>query len=159
MSTRTAHRRGESGSSLIEFSMVILPLFALLFLMLDVAWALFVKACMLESVREAVRAGITGQVQSGTSLNASIQQAAQRYSFGFINSRNVSSVLTINYYSPTNTNTALSGCGATTGGNVLQVSINGYSLVPLAPLWRSATPLTLSVSSSDVMEPGSNVCP
>jgi Flp pilus assembly protein TadG len=156
---RKALRRcRESGSVIVEFAMVLVPMLAMIFLLMDTAWLIFAKATLQEAVREGVRYGITGGAGC-TSLNACIQSTIQQYSFGFVTSSNASSVITINYYSPTNTGTALSGCGATTGGNVVEVSVSGISLVPLAPLWRSSAPLNLSASSSDVMESGTNACP
>jgi hypothetical protein len=91
--------------------------------------------------------------------NASIQQVIQQHSQGFVNAGNVASVVSIRYTSPLDSTTALSGCTATNGGNVLQVSISGFTLKPMAPLLRSSTPLALSANSADVMEPGTNSCP
>jgi len=148
-------RRGQSGSAVAEFAIVLLPLLALVFLIVDTAWMIFARAAIQEAVREGVRAGITGNPPgcSSSSLNACIQQTIQNYSFGFVNPKNASSVVQISYYSP-GTMAQVSGSNASIGGNVLKVTVVGLPLVPLGPLWRTATPLALSASSSDVIESG-----
>ncbi len=159
-SSRTGRRPREVGSALVEMTFVLLPLMGLIFLIVDVAWMIFARASLQEAAREAVRFGVTGQLAPGCSgLNASIKQIAQQSSFGFITAANASSVISIRYTSPSNSSTALTGCSATAGGNVLQVSISGISLAPMAPLLRSASPLALSANSADAMEPGQNNCP
>jgi Flp pilus assembly protein TadG len=154
-------RARQSGSVLVEFSLVILPLMAMMFLLLDTAWLFFAKSSMEEAVREAVRAGITGKLQTGTTgLTASMRKVAQYYAPTFLTPSNVSSLVNVNYYAPTDLSTSLSGCSATNGGNVVRVSISGLSLVPLAPLWRSPAAISLSATAADVMEPGNNnACP
>lgn len=47
-----AKRHAERGSTLVEFSLVILPLIGFLFLTLDVAWIFFGWACIQEAARE-----------------------------------------------------------------------------------------------------------
>ncbi len=147
---RPRKSRSERGSELVEFALVLLPLFALVFLSFDTAWVIFIRAALQEAVREGVRFGITGQSMSGACLDASIQQVVKTYSFGFVKSPGQVSIA---YYSPFNPGTNLAGTpGATAGGNILQVSINGVSVRSVAPLWRSATPLNLSATAVDVME-------
>ena len=70
LSVTQRRRRRESGSTLIEFSFVILPLMAFLLMTMDVAWILFGWASIQEGAREGVRYAISCQVSSG--LNASI---------------------------------------------------------------------------------------
>jgi Flp pilus assembly protein TadG len=150
---RKRHR--ESGSATTEFAIVSLPLMALIFLLMDTAWMIFARAAILEGVREGVRYGITGQPPGcvGSSLNACIQQTVEKFSFGFVNPKNVSTVVQINYYLASNL-TAVTGSNASMGGNVLKVTVLGLPLVPLAPLWRQVSAVSLSASSSDVMESG-----
>jgi Flp pilus assembly protein TadG len=156
----TGRRNREAGAAMVEMVFVLVPMLALIFLLVDTAWMLFARAALQEAVRQAVRFGVVGQLAPGCSgLNASIQQVLQQHSQGFVNAGNVSSVVSIRYTSPTDSTTALSGCTATIGGNVLQVSISGFALKPMAPLLRSSSPLTLAANSADVMEPGTNNCP
>lgn len=148
------------GSALVEFTFVLLPLLGLIFLLFDISWMIFAQAALQQAVREAVRFGITGQLAPGCSgLNASIRQIAQQASFGFITTANAAAVVGIQYTSPIDSTTPLSGCAASLGGNVLQVSISGLTLAPMAPLLGGASPLALSANSADAMEPGTNNCP
>ncbi len=148
--TKVSRRAGERGAEMVECSLVLVPMLALVLLAADVAWAVFAKATLQEAVREGVRYGVTGG--TGTGLDASIRQTVTTYSFGFITAANQSDIL-IAYYAPGDTTTNLAGTsGATAGGNILQVSINGLTLKALGAVGWSATPLNLSASAADVME-------
>lgn len=145
---------------MVEFNLVLIPMLALMFLAVDTAWAIFAKASLQEAVREGVRYGITSQTaNSGTCLDASIKQVVTAFSFGLVNSTNQSAI-SIAYYSPASPGTNMAGqAGATAGGNILQVSVSGVSLRPLAPFLRSTTPLSLSASATDVIESSPNNVP
>ncbi len=132
---------------------MIIPMFALLFLVIDLAWAVFASASLQESVREGVRFAVTGQLLPGSQhQDDSICQVVQKYSFGFVSSTNAASVIHINYYDPL-TLTEKTGPGSNAGGNLVKVTVTGLSLKPLMPLWRSSSPLMLSASASDIVEP------
>lgn len=150
----------ESGSALIEFSMALLPLFALLLLAIDVAWSVFARATLQHAVREGARFAVTGQVLPGNScLGSSVQQVVAQNSFGFIPSSRAANYVSVTYYSPTNL-TPITGAGATAGGNVVQVSISGVAVRSFGPLWRSLSPVPLTAIASDVMEsPPNGVAP
>jgi len=144
--------RRESGSALIEFALTILPLFGLLFLILDVAWVIFAWSCLQEGAREGVRFAVTGQVPTGYACqDAAIRGVVQQYSFGFVNAQNASSVVGIQYYDPT-TFQPLAGLGSNAGGNVVKITLSGIAIHSLGPVWRSVAPVTLAASSSDVVE-------
>ena len=154
-------RRRQAGSEIVEFGLVLTPLLALVFLILNVSWIFFGWACLQEGVREGVRFGVTGQLlPPNTGLNSSITQVVQQYSFGFLNSRNSPSV-NIQYYSPTNMQ-PLSGVGATDAGNVIRVSAT-ITMKSLVPAWGSkgftTTPVTITASTSDVMEGSGSALP
>ena len=142
-------RSGERGASLVEFGLLIIPLLAFVLLIMDVGWAVFAEVCLQEAAREGVRWGITGQLYSGCSgLDCSIQKVVQQFSFGFVQSSNIS----IHYYSPSTLTNVTGQAGATAGGNILQITISGVTLKSLGPLMRSTTPLSLGATASDVME-------
>ncbi len=146
----------ESGSALIEFSIALLPLVALLLLTVDVAWSIFAKATLQNAVREGVRFAVTGQVSTGNScLGSSIQQVVAQNSFGFISPTNASSYVTVSYYSPADLS-PISGAGGPAGGNVVQVSVSNVTLRSFGPLWRATSPIPLSAIASDVMESSPN---
>ncbi len=153
---RRERENRERGSTLVEFTLTLLPLLGLLMLTVDLAWAIFASACIHEAVREGVRFAITSQVLSGYSgQDASIRAVVQNYSFGFINDSNVATAVEIHYYVPT-TLQEVTGAGSNSGGNVIKVVVSGISINPTVPIWRSSSPLILSASSSDIMEPSPN---
>ncbi len=152
-------KRRQRGSALIEFSMVVLPAFALVLMTLDLAWILFAWACIQEGAREGVRFAVTGQLAQGYSgQDASIQAAIEMYSFGFVNATNASSVVNIQYYSPL-TMTPVNGVGSNAGGNVIKVTIGPISVGTFGPIFRHWTPINLEAAASDVMEGTPNNTP
>ncbi len=149
----------ESGSTLIEFSVALLPLMALLLLTVDVAWSIFERATLQHAVREGVRFAVTGQVIGNSCLGASIQQVVSQNSFGFIPASRASDYVTVTYLSPSDSS-AVSGAGGPAGGNVVQVSVDKISVGSFGPIWRAVTPIPLSAIASDVMEsPPNGVAP
>ena len=145
-------KRRERGSTLIEFTLTLLPLMALLMLTFDTVWSLFAAACLQEGVREGVRFAITGQ------SDASIRARVQQYSFGFVTDSSSNGPVQVNYYSPSDPSTPITGTGSNCSGNIVKVVVSGVSVKPVAPIWRSASPLILSASSADIVEPNPN-CP
>ena len=140
-------RRRQSGSTLIEFSFVILPLMAFLLMTLDVAWILFGWASIQEGAREGVRYAISCQVSSG--LNAAIANVVKQYSAGFAKTSNV----TVKYCSPTDTATPCTALtGVVTGGQVVKVTVHDVAIGTFGPIFRTWTPISLTASAADVME-------
>ena len=150
---RTARGRRERGTVFVEFSLVFIPLFALLLLIMDFGWIIFAQASLQEAAREAVRYGITGQIASGCSgLDCSIRKQVVAYSFGFVRSSNASSLVSIHYYSPTTLTDVTGTSSATLGGNIVQVSISNVTVKSFAGLLQTGSPVVLAATSSDVME-------
>ena len=146
----------DEGSETVEFGLVIIPMLAFVFLIMNVGWVIFAKASLQEAVREGVRFGVTGQVTTGQAgVSSSIQQIVQQYSNGFVTVANAPTKVSVHYFSA-QTLSAVSGAGACAGGNVVQVSVSGISVSPLAALLISPTPLILSATSSDIMESSPN---
>jgi hypothetical protein len=150
----------ESGSALVEFSIVLLPLIGLILVTLNIAWSVFARATLQHAVREGVRFGVTGQVLPGNScLGSSVQQVVANNSFGFIPASSASTYVTVSYYSPANL-APITGSGGPSGGNVIQVSIGNVAAHSLGSVWRTFSPIQLSAIASDVMEsPSSGVPP
>ena len=134
----------ERGSTLVEFTLTLLPLLALLMLTVDLAWAIFAWASLQEGVREGIRFAITMQ------SDANIINRVQQYSFAFVTNP---SNLQIYYFSPTNSSTPLTGPNSNSPGNIVQIVVSGVSVTPMAPIWRSSSPLVLTASSADIVEP------
>ena len=156
---RPAQRRTEQqrGTALVEFSLVVVPTLVLVFMLVNLAWVLFGWACLQSAVREGVRYGITGPVQTG--MDSAIKTFVTTMSVGFINSNN-NPTINVQYYSPTTYTEVTGQAGATQAGNVLKVTAT-ISLKSLLPAWSSGpkfggtfsawTP-TLSAASADVLE-------
>ena len=150
-------RRGECGSTFVEFQLVLVPTMGLLFLAINVAWVLFGWACIQEAVREGVRYGVTGPVTSG--LDNAIKTFVTNMAMGFANSQN-SPTINVQYFSPTTFTEITGTSGATSSGNVLKVTAN-ITMRTLVPVWMSTgsglgkfnawTP-TLAAASADVLE-------
>lgn len=128
--------------------LVIVPFFAFVLLVMDVALAVFCKASLQYAVREGVRYAVTSQTMSGMGQDASIKTVVQQNSMGFLQGFGGASTIVIQYYTPD----TLTPTASNAGGNIVEISVQGYSLSPLAPLLRSANPIVMTVRSSDRME-------
>jgi Flp pilus assembly protein TadG len=137
----------QRGNAALEATAILLLLFGLLFLVVDLSLALFTKAALQQAVKAGVRFAVTDQLASGTSyMNDSIVQVVQQNALGMLNGPNGACQISINYYNP------ITGAADTgTGGDVVEVSVAGFQYTPVGIL-KSASPISISASSSDVME-------
>ncbi|MEP7363566.1 MAG: TadE/TadG family type IV pilus assembly protein [Acidobacteriota bacterium] len=140
--------RKRRGNAFVEGALVLLPLFALLFAITDFGLAIFIKNTFMHAVREGTRYAVTYKVQTGFGHDDSIKNVVQSNAMGFLSGATNYSKIKVRYYSPT----SFVEVTGNDPGNVVEVSVEGYSWGWLAPLWRSATPLNISVRSSDRME-------
>ncbi len=132
----------------IEIGVTVVLLFALLFLVLDLSMVLFVRSTLQQAVREGVRTGVTGVLHGSTTyLNDSITHVVQREALGFLNGPEGACRVQISYFDP-------SSGAASTGaqGDIVVVAVRNYHYTPLGAVLKSADPLSISVSSSDVIE-------
>jgi len=165
-------RRRSRGSELIEFTLVMLPLFALIFMFLDIAWAVYVKSTLQQAVRMGVRYGVTNPKDPGSTntpdghpLTESVKARVQRAALGLLRGDSGLSRIKVHYYrppEPNSTDPLLDVSGDATGnssGNIMVVSVESYSsalLVPVIVGWRDAvvkSPLVYTVRSADRIEP------
>jgi len=135
---------------MLEAALALPPLFMILFATIDFSVALLVKNTITSAVREGVRYAVTGQTASGLGQNASIQQVVESDSLGFLNSSNAN-LITITYYNPT-TLAVVTGVGSNSPGNIVQVQVSGLTWAWMVPYGRSATPLTIGATASDIIE-------
>ena len=126
---------------------MILPFFALAFMTMDAAWALFIKATLQHAVTEGVRYAVTGQVSPGNGQVASIKAVVVKQAMGLL-SGSQAGTLSVTFLNPT----TLATTSSNLGGNLVQVSVSNYSIAPLAPLLRSSTATLVNVTSADRME-------
>ncbi len=141
--TRTKHDK-RHGSTMIEFPLAFGVFFAMLLGMFDFTMPMFYRTGLHHAVRVASRYAITGQTKPGMGHDASIKDEVKINSFGIIDDL---SLITIQYYDPTGAATADNAAG-----NMVAVSAN--HLVPrVAPIMWSHTPLEITVTAVDRMEP------
>ncbi len=153
--------RDETGAQIVEFGLVLLPLLAFVFLIIDVAWLCFAQATLQHAVQVGVRTAVTSYVPSGSSGQDSyVKSVVQQNAMGFLNGSTGLSEITINYFSPSNLSLPLSGSGSNVGGNVIQVSVSNVPVSALGPILRTnAAHLQLQATASDIMESSPNGVP
>ncbi|HXK07925.1 MAG TPA: TadE family protein [Verrucomicrobiae bacterium] len=139
---------------MLEVTLIVVPLFGLVFLLLDLSMVLFLRSTFQHAVREGVRYGVTGANDTGPCQDDSIKSIVKKDALGFLNSISGSSKIHVHFSSPvdgTRTNNA--------PGNIIQVSVEAYIYNPLAPFHHSGSPYVWA-RAYDVMEPypGSPPC-
>lgn len=142
------NRRKQQGNAFVEAAFVLVPLFAMLFAITDFGLAIFIKNTFMHAVREGTRYAVTYKVESGYGHDASIKNVVQRNSMGFLSGTTNYDKIKVRYYNPS----TFLEVPENNPGNIVEISVEGYSWGWLAPIWRSATPLNISVRSSDRME-------
>jgi Flp pilus assembly protein TadG len=172
---RGSRARRTRGAELIEFTIVFLPLLAMTAVLLDTAWAVFVKATLQYAVRTAVRQGITitgTQAKAANSdLTAMVKNVVQKHSLGLLRSTSNKAKIKVHYLQPPapgSTGPAVDVSTQPSGNKplyIMQVSVESYPLPALLPRlysWRKAAdknPTVLTVRSADLIEPSTDVPP
>ena len=147
-------RGREAGSATIEFALVLLPLFAILFMTLDVAWIIFGWACIQEGAREGVRYAVVGSGQPESTLDSSTKLVVEQYSFGFATASNIS----VDYYPSTGYSSSsvpasIDGTrSATQVGNLVKVTVQSVPFKSFGPIFRSWSTVQLSASAADILQ-------
>jgi hypothetical protein len=144
----------------------MLPLFAMIFILLNIAWAIFAKSTLQRAVRIGVRTGISiTSTPTGSCLTDTVKSTVQSNSLGLLRGSTGLSYIKVNYFLPPATNSTSpptdvsSALNADAGGNIMQVSVQGYSLVPIVPRlfhWYERSdenPLLVNVYAADLIEP------
>jgi hypothetical protein len=143
------------GSVLVEGAFAMLPMLAVLFAVLDLALAIFVKNTVQFAVCQGVRFAVTSRTLPGKGHDASIKTVVETYALGFLDqlsgNGNGQDRIAITYYDPVSL-AQVSGSGSNIGGNIVVVSATGLSWAWIVPLLRRSEPLAFSVSSADIME-------
>ena len=159
-----SRRRRSSGNVIVESVFTMLPTFALILAFVDFSLMLFRRSTLQNAVREGCRYAVTfqRQVVGGSPLgqDASIMNVVQQYAMNFVTTTDSPQHIFVDYYAPTNLNTAINP-GGNIPGNVVEVSVQNISFSWLAPLsgsygmgvpfFRNSTPLTIAVYSSDIL--------
>ena len=143
----------------MELGLIFLPLFAILFAFVDFSMPVFLRSTLQSAVRAGVRYAVTYQTAPGLGQDDSIRQVVQQNALGLIDGASATTMIAVNYYAPTDLSDAVLGAGSNAPGNVVEVSVTGYTWSWIAPLsstfidpFYANGPLVVSVSSADRME-------
>lgn len=154
--TATPRRRRRRGNALMEMAIIAVPLFGLLFSIIDFGLAIFIRSTLQHAVREGVRFAVTYETIGGQCQDASITTKVQQSAMGFLNGTTGAEKIKVRYFSiDENSPGTFNEFGAGTGnapGNIVEVSIEGYQYNWVAPIYWSAAPLNITVRSADRME-------
>jgi Flp pilus assembly protein TadG len=172
---RGPRARRSRGAELIEFTLIFLPLLCLTFVLLDTAWAIFVKATLQYAVRAAVRSGITitgtQATAAGSDLTTMVKGIVQSKSLGLLRGSSGLAKIKVHYFQPPAPGSTAAAVDVSTqsSGNtplyIMQVSVEGYPLAALLPRfysWKGGVdknPTVLTVRSADLIEPSRDVPP
>lgn len=142
-----SRRSAQRGSETIEFALVLVPLCAFTLLLFDLGWAIYVRSTLQYAVREGTRFAVTSRILPGLGHDASIRKVVQDFAPGLLNGDRAS-LITIRYYEPA----TLSETDANRAGNLVEISVEGYELIPLGGPLRHAIPFNMTARSADRME-------
>ena len=145
---KSCYRRG---AAMFEIAMALVPFLALSFAIFDFAMPIFIRTMLTNAVREGTRYAITYQTRTGLTQSQSIQQVVQEQSVGFLSGSTGLNLIKVRFYSPT-TFVEQTGSNRNAGGNIVEVSVEGYSWKYMLPLWRSSAPVQIHATSSDRLE-------
>ena len=150
-----SRRNRRKGAEIVEATLILAPLFGLIFLMLDLSMVLFVRSTFQHAVREGVRYAVTGQNATGPCHDDSIKTVVRNNALGLLNSTVARTKIHVHFQNPVS--------GAITNnayGNIVQVSVEGYQFLPMAPFQRLNSAPLIWARAYDIMEalPGSLPC-
>src|ERR1035437_4505104 len=159
------------GAEPLEITLVLLPMLAMVTVLLDTSWAVYMKSTLQRAVRIGVRAGITltaSQMAQGACLTDTVKSTVQANAMGLLHGSSGLALIKVHYFEPpaTNSTSAATDVSADAdgdqSGNIMQVSVENYSLAPLLPRiynWKTAAdknPLVIQgVYSADLTDPAS----
>jgi Flp pilus assembly protein TadG len=162
---------GRRGAEPLEFTLVLLPLLAMVTVLLDTSWAVFAKATLQRAVRIGVRTGVTltaSQMAPGACLTDTVKSTVQANAMGLLNGSSGLALIKVHYFQPpaASSNSAATDVSANSDGdqplNIMQVSVQNYSqnaLLPRIFSWNTkadTSPLVIvGVYSADLIEPAS----
>jgi Flp pilus assembly protein TadG len=148
----SARKRKSRGHVMLESVFTLLPMFALLFGIIDLSVMTFRWSTLQNAVREGVRYAITFQTSGGLGQTASIQSVVEQNSFGFVKASDSPQHIFVSYLNPDLTT------GSNTPGNVVEVTVKNISFSFMAPLSGSlagplyaTSPLTFKVVAADIL--------
>jgi len=157
---RSANRGGPAnrrrrGNQIIEFAFVLVPLFGLLFGIIDFSFAIFVRSTLEHSVREGVRYAATYQLKTGKCQVDSVKDVVQASAMGFLAGTKREKIQ-VRFFNPevdplTGNFTEITAAG-NNPGNIVEVSVENYSHSFMVPLYWGKDPMRVNVRSADRLE-------
>ena len=156
------------GAEMMEFTLVFLPMLAMVLVLIDISWAVFAKSTLEYAVRTGVRSGITitgtQATAAGGCLTDLVKGTVKAHSLGLLSD---TSKIKVNYFLPSGTSAAPTDVSTNADGNkplnIMQVSIQGYALRALAPRiwnWKQSADVSASAiyaTSADLIEASRDV--
>ena len=159
------------GAEVLELCLVLMPFFSLFFMQLTLCYWIFAKVTLQQAVRRGARYGVTNDAGllhckgGGGDLTTCVKNEVQWAAGGLLSGSGRSNIK-VHYCVPPREN-ELGDCvdvsgnaDANTGNNIIEVSVENFSVAPLFPGitdWAAVpltSPLVFSVRSADRIEPG-----
>jgi Flp pilus assembly protein TadG len=161
------------GAEMLEFTLAMLPMLMMIFVLIDMAWAIFSKGTLEYAVRSSVRKGVTitgtQATAAGGCLTDLVKAHVQANALGLLKGSAGLAKIKVNYFQPPPPGSTAAATDVSTQSNgnqplnIMQVSVQGFSLAALVPRvfgWRTAvdtSATSISVASADLIEPSRDV--
>jgi hypothetical protein len=146
---KAGRSRGRRGSSMLEFALVALFFLTAVFVTFNLFFWVYAKAALHNGVREGVRYAITGRTKPLLGQDDAIKSVVADNSFGLLRSPSEAAKISVDYYTA-------DGSGASSdnsAGNLVMVSVRGYTPPTIAPVFGFSLPIHLTVRAIDKVEP------
>jgi Flp pilus assembly protein TadG len=137
---RTSRRKGAES---LEFTLVFLPMIMMILVLLDISWAIFAKSTLTAAVRTGLRYGITitgtQATAASSDLVAMVKTRVQQRALGLLSGSTGLAKIKVHFYAPpasgSNAAPVLVDAQADANKplNIMQVSVEGFTLSPLVP--------------------------
>ena len=140
---------------MIEVVLIAVPLFGLTFLLLELSMAVFLRSTFQHAVREGARYAITGANDTGPCQDDSIKAVVKKAALGYLNTPTASATVHVHFINPVDGTVSNNDFG-----NIVEVSVEGYTDNPIAPYMRVGYLLNMWARAYDMMEsvPGPRPC-
>ena len=164
-------KRKQRGSQIVEFTLAFIPMLMFMFLILDVAWAIYSRATLQYAVQQGLRYAVTSQTGKVNGVEQgqinSIRATVQRNAFGRLGTNGPYATdltawnsIQVHCYLPNGTDvTAVAGgCGESNGVYpLIEVSVESFSQSTFMPTIRlpglgTLSPIIMSARAWDRME-------
>jgi Flp pilus assembly protein TadG len=157
-SQATIRRRArQGGQELIEFTLLLFAILGFLFLTIDIAWMVFTRATLQHAVREGARYAVVNgpaYLSNASGEALVIKDRVKQFAFGFLTWKDDEIFVTW-YQQQYNTTTGqyeyviATGSGANNSGNLVEVSVEGYSAKSLLGVFHNLTPFVFAARAAD----------